>query len=278
MKIFPPGLAALMALALLPAGAADVVTLRNGSRFEGQVTESGDRVSVRVDSGCLSFPRSSVAGIERRASPLDVLAERRASLAPGDAPGHYALGCWARREGLTAAAREEFEAVIESDPDHAGAREALGFRLVEGRWLTEEEWRAGQPGLSESQGGASGREPADRAEPSELETLRAEIRLLREQMAALAEESRVALATATAENRRLQTENLNLAASSSTFAAMVIRLQEELTLRRGCSSFYLPAPIDIADPRLQLAGSRLTVLAPTPPPHCCPDECSGDTK
>ena len=61
------------------------------------------------------------------------LAERRSAvtkLADGaeQNAGRYALALWARDNGLDEAARAEFEAVLAADPDHTGARAALGDR------------------------------------------------------------------------------------------------------------------------------------------------------
>lgn len=236
---------------------ADVVVLKNGARFEGQVTETSDRVQIRMDSGNMSFPKERVSIVERKTSALDLFTEKRAALDAGDIEGHYGLACWAKREGLTAAAKEEFETVVALDPNHAGAREALGFRFVDGQWLTDAEWHAARGEVRGDGGWVKPQEKAAREESLELEALRDEVRLLREQLTALAEQSQAALAVAQAENRRLQIENLNLSASSSAFAGLVIQLQNHLVTRGGCSPFLLQPPIDIADPRLQVTISRL---------------------
>lgn len=262
----------LLFAAALPLS-ADVVVLKNGSRFEGQVTEASDRVQIRMDSGNMSFPRESVSAVERKASPLDLLSEKRAALDAGDIEGHYGLARWAKREGLTVAATEEFETVVALDPDHAGAREALGYRLVDGQWMTETEWHAARGEVREGGAWVKPQEKAVRDESLELDALREEVRQLREQLALLAEQSRAALAVAMAENRRLQIENLNLAASSSAYAGLVIQLQNQLTPRGQCSPYALQLPIDIADPRLQTIISRLAGDPSTSCSHA-PGACS----
>jgi hypothetical protein len=130
-------------LALVCSGApawADVVVLKGGERIEGVVREDGDEVSVRLDFGTLTLDRAEVASIERAASPLSRIEEKRAALAPGDAEGLYRLGLEAERAGLSSQARGLFREVLRLAPDHRGARAALGYRQHEGKWLSEEEF------------------------------------------------------------------------------------------------------------------------------------------
>jgi hypothetical protein len=47
----------------------------------------------------------------------------------------YEVGMWAKDKALPADAKRLFEAVLKAKPDHAGANEALGNQLVEGKWL-----------------------------------------------------------------------------------------------------------------------------------------------
>ena len=42
---------------------------------------------------------------------------------------------WAKEKALAVDAKRLFEAVLKVKPDHAGANEALGNQLVEGKWL-----------------------------------------------------------------------------------------------------------------------------------------------
>lgn len=118
---------------------ADVVVLKDGERIEGVVEERGDEVVVRLDYGDVGFARSEVVRIERRASPLSRFEARAAALAPRDVNGRYRLGLEAERAGLTSLARRLFAEVVAIEPDHRGARAALGQRLHAGRWRTEDE-------------------------------------------------------------------------------------------------------------------------------------------
>ena len=65
--------------------------------------------------------------------------ERAKKLDTKDAGGHYELGLWCDRKGLPDEARLEFEKVVALDPDHEGARHALGYVRHRDRWLSHDE-------------------------------------------------------------------------------------------------------------------------------------------
>lgn len=120
-----------------PAARADEVVLRNGAVFSGVVREEGDRVVVEVDAGTMTFRRADVREVRRTEDPLREF-ERRLSAA-GDAEAYYELALWARERGLTSRANDLFRKVLSLQPDHEGARKALGHEKVEGRWMEPDE-------------------------------------------------------------------------------------------------------------------------------------------
>lgn len=119
------------------AARADEVVLRNGAVFSGVVREEGDRVVVEIDAGTMTFRRADVREIRRTEDPLQEF-ERRLRAA-ADAEAYYELALWARERGLTSRAQELFRKVIALEPDHEGARKALGHEKVEGRWMEPDE-------------------------------------------------------------------------------------------------------------------------------------------
>jgi|GEM_PF-3596655 hypothetical protein len=123
---------------------ADSVVLKDGDRLEGIVTEKGDEVEIRMDLGTVSFAKSDVASIERGATLLSELEARAKKLKREDVEGHYRLGLEAEQRGLGSLARSLFREALEQSPEHKGARAALGYRLHEGRWLTEDEFMSSQ--------------------------------------------------------------------------------------------------------------------------------------
>lgn len=51
----------------------------------------------------------------------------------------FEAGKWAQAKSLDADAKRLFEKVLKIAPDHAGANEALGYELVEGKWIPAKE-------------------------------------------------------------------------------------------------------------------------------------------
>jgi len=65
--------------------------------------------------------------------------KKASETAEDDALAQYRLGLWCRQSGLDEEARLQFERVVALEPDHEGARRALGHLRHEGRWLEHEE-------------------------------------------------------------------------------------------------------------------------------------------
>jgi hypothetical protein len=134
-------LASLLASAV-PA-AADEILLANGRRLEGTATFLDDgRVEIRAAFGTLVLPASRIARIENKISLEEAVATARARLDGRDAEGLYQLALWCQEKGATTLARRLFEETLAIDPQHAGTRRALGYRLAGGRWVTETEYHA----------------------------------------------------------------------------------------------------------------------------------------
>jgi len=129
-------LAALL-VASIPA-LADEVVLRNGARFEGDVRESKDTVTVVMDFGSITFKRIDVARIDRGPSPILVFDGRLVLLKGDDHDGRFDLAMWAREHHLDQRATKLLESILERNPEHAPTREALGYLKHKGRWVTEE--------------------------------------------------------------------------------------------------------------------------------------------
>lgn len=132
------GLAVVLwiALAGVPAAADDVV-LENGNVFEGVivVTETAERVRIRLAHGEMSLPRSWIARIERAPAPLAGYLERReALLARPDAgvEDWLALARWARPRELAHGYREallEASRIEPRHPDLAPLLRGIGYVL-----------------------------------------------------------------------------------------------------------------------------------------------------
>ncbi|HXG63180.1 MAG TPA: hypothetical protein VNO22_17555 [Planctomycetota bacterium] len=131
-------LAALPAAAL-PAG-ADEIVLRNGSVIEGIAHEKDGTVVVEVPAGSITLDRREVAEIRRPRALVEEY-ERRLQDRDAQGPGAwYDLALWARQQGLESRAQILLRRVLEIDPDHEGARRALGYHLYKGVWLTRDQY------------------------------------------------------------------------------------------------------------------------------------------
>lgn len=77
-------------------------------------------------------------------SPAQLKAElkKREAAAKKNPDALVEVGKWAATHALTADAKRLFQAALKAKPDHAGANEALGNELVEGKWLPKKEAEA----------------------------------------------------------------------------------------------------------------------------------------
>jgi len=122
-----------------PATYGDTVHLRNGGRLDGIVTELTATVRIEMECGMVEIPRNQVASVEMLPTALGEYRRRAAALAGGSAEDHSELGRWAAAVDLSQMAEREFRRVIALDPEHDGARLALGYERMDGRWVTHEE-------------------------------------------------------------------------------------------------------------------------------------------
>jgi hypothetical protein len=83
-----------------------------------------------------------VKEIRRESTPIRELEEKRSKLDANDAAGRLALARWAEQNGLIESARDLYRELLALRPDDPIARERLGHRKHEGRWMTEEEYLA----------------------------------------------------------------------------------------------------------------------------------------
>lgn len=129
---------ALLALLAGPAS-ADIVTLADGRVLEGSVTVSGTTVIIRHRLGEVRVDRSQIVKVEETDDVWDQLDRLRAELAQGTADERYRFAVFCRENGFADDARKAFLSVLRVDTDHPGARAALGYVKVDGRWVTVED-------------------------------------------------------------------------------------------------------------------------------------------
>ena len=119
---------------------ADEVFIKGAGSIAGRIVDqTGTMVTVDIGGGVISVPMAHVARIVRGRTDLDEYDARLGRLAPGDLRGWRDLARWAARHGLAEQAGQAFETVLAFDPDDPEARAALGFALLDGRWVAQEE-------------------------------------------------------------------------------------------------------------------------------------------
>jgi hypothetical protein len=119
---------------------ADEVYLKDAGTISGRIIQQTDTIIlIDIGSGEIGVPPDRVERIVKGRSPLDEYDERAARLGPQDVKGWRSLGRWADGKGLSAQSRQAYENVLRVASNDPEARQALGYVLVDGRWLTEEE-------------------------------------------------------------------------------------------------------------------------------------------
>jgi hypothetical protein len=188
------------ALALLPAvlallaapALADEVLLRNGRTLTGKATETGDTVVFERAGLRMVLRRDEVAEIRKAPSAKEEHAKKAEALAKQEADERYRkecaaaaaeerhrLGLWCATKGLKDEAKAEQERAVALDPDHAGARRALGFVRTEAGWRPEDEVMK-EKGFVRLEGRWMPREEADALARGEVSAAERERRAKRE--------------------------------------------------------------------------------------------------
>jgi len=157
MAKFRRGIAILAALAI-SAGhlSALEVLLYNGQRYAGEVRLNPDTVFVKVDKTTYKVPRGSVKAIKLfGAEQLEY--ERRKAQLVETAETHFAFARWLESKFQYAEAENYYQSTIQLDPEHKEAREALGYKREDGKWVLSEEdhWRTRSQWLGEEAADAS---------------------------------------------------------------------------------------------------------------------------
>ena len=127
--------AALTGLAIPAAALGDTVRLRSGDVVEGGVKDLGDRIEVAAKDGPVSIRWRDVEVVLTDKTPADVYREKLAATPKDDANALFALAMWAGRAGMPGERADCLKAALKADPEHAGARSALGEQKSGDQWL-----------------------------------------------------------------------------------------------------------------------------------------------
>jgi len=140
MKLRVAIVAGVLTLLAGPAAEADVVRLKDGRTLRGDIERQDDgTLVVHHRLGAARVDPDDVVEIEEVEEPWQKLPRLQATLGQGTADERFQLARWCAEHELIAAAAEAYRSVLDVDPDHAGARRALGFVRHEGEWMTPAE-------------------------------------------------------------------------------------------------------------------------------------------
>ncbi|WP_153556220.1 HEAT repeat domain-containing protein [Roseimaritima sediminicola] len=135
--------AAGLAWAAAPLEAQQTLELTNGVRVTGKarsvdnakrpytLLETEDGLRVALPQGDIRRTRSDELTEQYR---------RLAAAVPDDAEAHFEMARWCTKNRLKAQSRFHMRRVIELDPEHGTAREALGYVKRRDEWIPRAQW------------------------------------------------------------------------------------------------------------------------------------------
>jgi hypothetical protein len=138
VRILVSCIALFLALAAFAFG--DVVYMKGGGKFKGEIVKKTDtHVQIQTKFGLQTISRDKIDRIEYGESDkVESYESRRAKIKRGDAEAHYQLGLWCKEKGRADNAKREFRDAVRYDSNHAGARKELGYVRHGGRWIPPE--------------------------------------------------------------------------------------------------------------------------------------------
>jgi hypothetical protein len=123
---------------------ADVFHLKNGGRVQGELLNPAESPRatyvIQTDSGGkLILADEQVASVERK-SELRRRYEARLRTLPDSVEAHLDMASRCAKAGMKDEQQFHLQQVLRLDPNHKIARQALGYSLIDGRWLTRDDW------------------------------------------------------------------------------------------------------------------------------------------
>ncbi|MGE3165060.1 MAG: DUF1570 domain-containing protein [Planctomycetota bacterium] len=116
-----------------------VVVLKDGTELTGEIIEETDETIVlRSAFGRSTIQKSRIKEIKRGTNPLREEFEERYVRAATSVTQLFQLAQWALENNLVVEQRRALGKILELDPNHQGARKALGHARLDGVWLDEQ--------------------------------------------------------------------------------------------------------------------------------------------
>lgn len=124
---------------------ADVFLLHSGGQVEGEWLNQDEQpliaYQVRTHQGIVVRLQATDVRESIRQTAEQQEYERLSRSAADTIEGQWKLAEWCRRNGLLNERKRHLLRILDHDSNHADARKALGFAFVEGKWVTQGEFR-----------------------------------------------------------------------------------------------------------------------------------------
>ncbi len=124
----------------------DVFQMKTGEEIEADILEDlGETYRLRTLIGVVDVDKAQIENITKKTTPwARYRAKRKKCSSTADA--HYDLAKWCHKHGLGGERLDELETVIAIDPEHADARDDLGYiRSAHGKWIKKPSSRKPTP-------------------------------------------------------------------------------------------------------------------------------------
>ena len=120
-----------------------VVKLKTGGEIRGELVKSAKTTDgthvIKTESGSLvTLANSSVAHVRSKTKKQIEYAKLQRNM-PDTATGHWELAQWCATKNLLNERRRHIRRILELDPNHLEARRILGFRMIDGKWMSRSE-------------------------------------------------------------------------------------------------------------------------------------------
>ncbi|MAB90021.1 MAG: hypothetical protein CMJ90_11245 [Planctomycetes bacterium] len=159
-----PILLALCSLLLSSVALADDVTMTNGKVYKDLtlVKETKTAYIYLTHAGRrMTLSKKSVQKVEPKPTVRGELQERLKKVGRRDADALADLGVWADGKGMGKDAKSILRKALSVDRDHVKAHEALGDRMLKGKWVREAVWKKARAKELEKQYAAWGWEQSN---------------------------------------------------------------------------------------------------------------------
>jgi len=137
------GLFALAFFAAPSGVSGEIFMLENGGRVEGDILNPKEsprkRFVIKTTTGAqMTIDKDQVKEVIHRTAN-DIEYDKVRSRYPDTIEGQWGLAEWCRERNLATLRARHLERIIEIDPDHEKARQALHYRRVGGEWKTQKQ-------------------------------------------------------------------------------------------------------------------------------------------